>query len=173
MRRFALGGVLNLWRLSRGYSIERAASEVKLGHMTWRRAEDGFVVRRRTYAALDELLEVGLGTVQRALNDDALMVELARRVVDPQTIAPTSDPAAWVEVFAQQTLSGSPRQSAAFAPTSAPSTPAPMVTLVGDLATRLAADPARSEAGERALRALLDLMPELAGAAPAASTGRR
>jgi transcriptional regulator with XRE-family HTH domain len=172
MRRLALGGVLQLLRDARGWSVEAAAREVRMGHMTWRRVEDGFAVRRRTYATLDGLLEVPLGTVQRALNDDPMMLQLAARVVDPLEVASTSDPAVWVETFAQQTLSGSPRQAAAFAPPPAAPAPAPLVTAVGDLVTRLAADPRRSSATERALRALLDLMPEL-GVEPTPVDGHR
>jgi transcriptional regulator with XRE-family HTH domain len=167
MRALALGGVLQLLRTQKGWSVEQAAHQAGLGHMTWRRVEDGFAVRRRTYAALDTILSLPVGTVQRALNDDTLMLSLLGQVVEVHPLD-ADDAAGYVERFAHQTLSGSPRQTSALAPAAggrAGGLDGTLVAAVGDLATRLAAVPAddRSPRHDAALRALLDLLPELAG----------
>lgn len=107
-RMHALGGLLATYRTRKGLSVERAAVEAGLGHMTWRRAEDGAPVRRKTYAALDTVLGVPVGTVQRALNDDLLMVDLMMTTGEPVSSG-TPDAAATVAQFAHQTNPRAPR----------------------------------------------------------------
>lgn len=158
LRALALGGVLQLLRDRHGWSVEAAAHRAGVGHMTWRRAEDGFRVRRATYSKLDRLLELPIGTIGRALNDDRLMVELAGLVVE---VTGDLDPAAFVATFAQQTLSGSPQQTRKMAAAGEPTGERPLVVAVGELATRLAALPERDAATDAALDALLRLMPTL------------
>jgi transcriptional regulator with XRE-family HTH domain len=168
MRALALGGVLQLLRTQKGWSVEQAAHQAGLGHMTWRRVEDGFAVRRRTYAALDTILSLPVGTVQRALNDDTLMLSLLGQVVEVHPLD-ADDAAGYVERFAHQTLSGSPRQTSALRPAAAAGgqgdgpVAGTLVTAAGDLATRLASIPPgeRTPQHDAALRALLDLMPVL------------
>lgn len=159
MRSLALGGVLQLLRTRENWSVETAAQRAGIGHMTWRRAEDGFTVRRRTYAALDAVLGLPLGTVSRALNDDRLMVELASLVIDTSNVR-ADQAATFVETFAQQTLSGSPRQARQLAAVDVVDE-LPLVVAVGQLVTRLASLPERGAAAEDALQALLRLLPEL------------
>lgn len=106
LRRLALGGVLQIKRATEGWSVEKAAANAGVGHMTWRRVEDGYGVRNKTYAAVDQLLELPIGTVKRALGDDLLMVALARDIAGADTSDVTSASAAdWVERFAKSTLS--------------------------------------------------------------------
>lgn len=111
MRAFALGGVLQLLRASRGWSVEQAAVHAGLGHMTWRRMEDGFTVRNKTYAAVDSLFELPFGTTKRALADDLLMVQLIARVGIDTVEVTTSTAAPFVERFARQTLSKAGKQT--------------------------------------------------------------
>lgn len=111
MRALALGGVLQTLRAGKGWSVEQAAVHAGLGHMTWRRMEDGFNVRAKTYAAVDTLFDLPFGTVRRALNDDLLMVQLIAGVgVDTGEVTTASAPA-FVDTFARQTLSRAARQT--------------------------------------------------------------
>jgi hypothetical protein len=74
-RLLALGACLQIERARRRLSIENIAKDAKLGHVTWRRVEDGKKVRSSTYAALDEFFELPSGTMQRATAaDEDLMV---------------------------------------------------------------------------------------------------
>jgi hypothetical protein len=91
--------------------VAEAAERAGIAPMTWRRVEDGLVVRDRSHVALDRLLECPPGTVKRALADDMLMVELVKRRagVDARGVA-EDNAAEWLDRFAMQTRTGSPRQ---------------------------------------------------------------
>lgn len=106
MRRLALGGALQIHRTAKGWSVEQAAVHAGLGHMTFRRLQDGYGVRNRTYGAIDALLELQPGTVKRALGDDLVMATLIRDIagVDTKDVT-TGNAAAFVERFAKATLS--------------------------------------------------------------------
>lgn len=174
MRAFALGGVLQILRASKGWSVEQAAVHAGLGHMTWRRMEDGFSVRAKTYAAVDQLFELPFGTVKRALNDDLLMVQLIARVgVETKDVTTATAPD-FVERFAKQTLSKTAKSTvqarAGFAgsptrrPVEAPVAARPAAVSDLELAAQLLDRVTRRELTPRletAVRALLDAMPDL------------
>lgn len=172
VRAHALGGILQQIRSQNGWSVEQAAVHVGLGHMTWRRAEDGFDVRRKTYTAIDGLLEVPLGTVQRAMNDDQLMAELIERT---GVHVGGSTPTETVDRFAAQTKTNSPRQvraRAAATPTyhfpmpqlTLPNIPTPTVPTNIEVASQLVERMTRlrpTRAIEEAVQAVLKAMPDL------------
>lgn len=108
-RKLALGGALQIVRARNVWSVNDAASAAQIAPMTWRRMEDGLDVRQRTHVAVDKLLDLPFGTVKRALNDDALMVQLVT-VCGADAREAADDPAAFLEAFAEQTRTGSPRQ---------------------------------------------------------------
>lgn len=173
VRALALGGVLQLLRTREGRSVEQAAVHAGIGHMTWRRVEDGMDVRSKTYAALDGVLSVPPGTVQCALNDDELMVGLIRKagVAD----IPSGTSAQVVERFVRQTMSNSSRQRGSVhigpalvnaLPTAAkvPATPAQRAPTDLAQATELIERIARRQSTPRldaAVQALLQAMPDL------------
>lgn len=139
IRRLALGGVLQLLRVRRGWKVNEAASRASIAPMTWRRLEDGMPVRQRSHAALDQLLDLPFGSIKRALNDNLLMVDIVKLVgVDTRHVAADSA-ADFLREFGEQTRTDSPRQVRAAGqvrmqmPPVAP-TPWPVV----DEATRLA-----------------------------------
>lgn len=109
-RKVALGGALEIVRARNVWSVNDAASAAQIAPMTWRRMEDGLDVRQRTHVAVDKLLDLPFGTVKRALNDDALMVQLVT-VCGADTRDAADDPTAFLEAFAEQTRTGSPRQA--------------------------------------------------------------
>lgn len=112
-RALALGGVLQTLRAREGWSVEQAAVHAGIGHMTWRRVEDGYTVRTKTYAALDRLLGLPFGTTRRATGDDRVLVELMGHVgVDVSNVAPATAEA-FVEQFAQGMLSQHARSTVA------------------------------------------------------------
>lgn len=113
LRAFALGGVLQVLRAGKGWSVEQAAVHANLGHMTWRRMEDGYSVRNKTYAAVDSLFELPFGTTKRALADDLLMVQLIARVGVDTSEVTTASASGFVDRFAQQTLSNAARKTVA------------------------------------------------------------
>lgn len=181
MRALALGGVLQTLRTARGWSVEQAAVHAGLGHMTWRRMEDGFNVRAKTYAAVDTLFELPFGTVKRALNDDLLMVQLIGRVgVDTSEVSTSSAPR-FVDTFARQTLSKTAREAVrarampgrASSRGAVPDRPEPLPPpLPGNVAALSDIETAAqlldrltrrrmTPAMDTAVRALLDVMPEL------------
>lgn len=73
----ALGGVLQIVRGIRGWSVETAAREAHMGHMTWRRIEDGQPVREKTYGQVEACLGLGSGLIRRALTSPSTMIVLA------------------------------------------------------------------------------------------------
>lgn len=107
-RLYALGGLLQVVRAQRRWSIEVAAANAGIGHMTWRRAEQGAASRLRTYAALDRLLGLQPGTVQFAVRDDALMVDLADRLGVDVTDAHNMGATEWVAKMAETAASATP-----------------------------------------------------------------
>ncbi len=76
-RRLAMGECLRIARGLRGWSVETAAASAGIGHMTWRRVEDGYQVRAKTYAALDKFFELPAGLFQSAYKSDSMLVRLA------------------------------------------------------------------------------------------------
>lgn len=164
-RRLALGGVLQVVRAHKGWSVETAAAETGLGHMTWRRLEAGVKVRNGTYAALDRLFHLHPGTVLQALGDDERMVDLAFRLgVDTAGVMEGLTPGQWVVKFA---LSMAPPPQlgvpAVFVDEPSRARGEPMAVTVSEIVSRLVAK-RRSPAEEDALQALLRLLPELASA---------
>ncbi|MGH2618600.1 MAG: helix-turn-helix domain-containing protein, partial [Thermomicrobiales bacterium] len=73
----ALAAIVKIVRTKEGKSIEAAAKEAGVGHMTWRRLEEGNTVRAQTYAALDRAYSLPPGTALRAVNTDEGIVNLA------------------------------------------------------------------------------------------------
>lgn len=182
-RAFALGGVLQILRASKGWSVEQAAVHAGLGHMTWRRMEDGFTVRNKTYAAVDELFDLPFGTVKRALADDMLMLDLIERVgVEVPADRSPAVVADFIQLFAHQTLTNTSRQavkaraSAVLPPLKPPTRPraveparevvarAPLPASDVEVAANLLDRLSRRHLTPRleaAMRALLDAMPDL------------
>lgn len=188
IRRLALGGVLQIFRAAQGWSVEQAAVNASMGHMTMRRVQDGYSVRSKTYASLDKLLGLNPGTIQRALGDDLLMVALIRDTGSADTSEVTSANAAdFVETFAKSTLSPAAKQTVQARTSIATSSvndsfaealravsrvpalqPAPPLAVrepsdlqaAADLIDRLTRR-ALTPALETAVRALLDAMPDL------------
>lgn len=107
-RVYALAGLLQVIRAQRGWSVEQAAVQAGIGHMTWRRAEHGIASRMKTYTAIDGLLELPAGTVNRATRSDDLMVDLARHVGVDVSDVDHLGAAAWVEKYAEQSASDTP-----------------------------------------------------------------
>lgn len=148
--------------------------------MTWRRVEDGYAVRNKTYAAIDQLLDQPVGTVKRALGDDLLIAALARDYANADTTYLTSGNAGhWVERFAKSMLSEhskatvGARTSVALHPARAEgAAAAPVVqqrparaessdvVLAAELLDRFARRQL-TPAMETAMKALLDAMPDL------------
>lgn len=62
----AVGRLVRTARASRGWSVEQAAAQARLGHMTWRRIEDGARVRPGSYAAVDEVFGLPSGSFMAA-----------------------------------------------------------------------------------------------------------
>lgn len=107
VRRAVLGGVLQLVRGTRGWAVNDAASHAGIAPMTWRRLEEGLDVRRRSLAALDHLLGEPVGGVQRALDDDLVMLALAGRYgVDVNAVGP-ADAADCLNHLAERFRTGS------------------------------------------------------------------
>lgn len=116
VRRLALGGAIQLVRTRNGWNVTEAAANAGLAPMTWRRVEDGLDVRERSHAALDRVLKVAFGTVKRALADDVQMLELLKLTgVDTRHVA-SDNAAEFLEAFAEQTRTGSPRQKRMIGP---------------------------------------------------------
>lgn len=82
-RRLAVGCILTLHRVRHDLSIEKAAAAAGMGHMTWRRAEDGFPVRTNTYTKLDRYLGLEVGSILRGLRNDTAMVAVLRSIEEP------------------------------------------------------------------------------------------
>lgn len=108
VRRLVLAGVLQGYRNGNGWSVNDAASKASMAPMTWRRLEEGLDVRRRAQSSVDSLLGLPFGTIARALNDDALMIELVMShgndVVDARK---AKDPASFLDMLAERARSGS------------------------------------------------------------------
>lgn len=85
-RATALGATVRAVRGKNGWSVESASERAGIGHMTWRRIEDGYPVRAKSYAALDLLFEQSAGTFGAAARD-GVSEALARSlgVVQPAT----------------------------------------------------------------------------------------
>ena len=106
VRRRVLAGILQSVRVARGWSVNDAASQAHLAPMTWRRAEEGLEVRRRSLAALDRLLGEQPGTTQRAIDDDLTMLDLVRRRgIDVSGVAP-ADAANFLDQLAERFRTG-------------------------------------------------------------------
>lgn len=91
----AVGAIIRVARGKQGWSVEEAAKQADLGHMTWRRVEDGDFVRGKTYAALDDVFSLPTGTTSRAVSDDNQVVELARRIGLDTAAVDTGDQSAY------------------------------------------------------------------------------
>ncbi|MEU7817075.1 helix-turn-helix domain-containing protein, partial [Pseudonocardia sp. NPDC049154] len=115
VRRHVLGGLVQIIRARRGWSVNDAASAASVAPMTWRRVEDGLDVRQRTLTALDGLLGVQFGTVKRALDDDLVMLELVDLVdIGVGMDEALADPAGTLAALAERFRTGSaPRQTIA------------------------------------------------------------
>lgn len=107
-RVYALAGLLQVIRSQRGWSVEQAAVHAEIGHMTWRRAEHGVASRMKTYAAIDRILGLPAGTVNRATRSDDLMVELARHIGVDVSDATNIGTEAWVAKYAEQSAADTP-----------------------------------------------------------------
>lgn len=109
-RRLALGGALQLIRQRNDWNVNEAATRAGLAPMTYRRAEDGLAIRERSLTALDHLLDMPVGTVKRALADDLLMVDVVKLAgVDVRHVA-ADNAGEFLDEFAEQTRTNSPRQ---------------------------------------------------------------
>lgn len=163
MNMAALGSVLQLARAGRGWSVETAAKEAGLGHMTWRRIEEGSPVRVSTYSAVERLFELPVGTLRRALGDEAQLAALARRFgLDVPEAEAGGPPAEFATSLVTRRPVPSARLVSAMTAPGRTDVEPPLVVAVGKLATRLAEHGPRTEAGRDARRALLALLDELA-----------
>lgn len=97
LRQFALGAFLRVRRGREGLSVETMTERAGLSHMTWRRLEDGYAVRPKTYAAVETVFGLPAGSLTRALSDDSALVELAGLLgVDTSAASDSADPdAVW------------------------------------------------------------------------------
>src|SRR5690606_3323557 len=107
-RIYALAALLQVVRAQHGWSVEEAAVHAGIGHMTWRRAEQGVASRLRTYSKLDNLLGLPPGTVNRATRSDELFVELAERIGVDTSDAEHLGAREWVRKFAEGAAASSP-----------------------------------------------------------------
>lgn len=107
-RTYALAGMLQTVRARRGWSVETAAAHAGIGHMTWRRAEQGVPSRLKTYAALDRLFGLPPGAVNRATRSDEHMVALAGALDIDACAEHAASAAEWVAKFAEGAAAGSP-----------------------------------------------------------------
>lgn len=106
VRRHVLGGILQVIRARRAWSVNDGASHAGIAPMTWRRVEEGLDVRQRTLTALDGLLGQPFGTVRRALDDDLAMVQLVRFAdIDTEGVD-VADPAGFLAALAERFRSG-------------------------------------------------------------------
>lgn len=93
LRQFALGAFLRVRRGREGLSVETMVERAGLSHMTWRRLEDGYQARPKTYAAVESVFGLPAGSLTRALSDDAALVELAGHLgVDTSAASDSADP---------------------------------------------------------------------------------
>jgi hypothetical protein len=159
MRAAALGGILQIVRARRGWKILTAATETGIAPMTWRRLESGLPVRERSLAALDPLLDCSPGMVKRTLGDDALMLQLiAWAGVDTSDVPPEAA-AEFVATFAAQSLSGT-------SPLAHHPRPGSDIEAAANVLNRLTLRPSTPRIAA-AVRALLDVMPDLLPDPPA------
>lgn len=107
-RAYALSGMLQVVRARHGWSVEQAAIRAGVGHMTWRRAEQGVPSRLKTYATMDRLFELPAGTINRAVRNDELLVELAGRIGVDVTDARNMGATAWVAKYAEVAAATTP-----------------------------------------------------------------
>lgn len=178
MRLYALGACVQLTRTRRKLSVEKIAEEAGIGHVTWRRVEDGKTVRVATYANLDSYFQLPPGSMQRAAVDDSHLVGLAQLL----DIAHAGDtpPDKFVLSLARTHKVGALKYgeidirvqggtaSLGMAATGAanvnhaPPEHANRLELVASLATDLAMDPARSDLAEEVRQLLARYLEELA-----------
>lgn len=153
LRRCALGAFLRHWRASQAISVEALAERASLGHMTWRRLEDGHAVRPSTYVTVETVAQLPAGMVSRALLDDDALIELAGHlgIAGPDA---NQSPAAWLRSFALPTSWA--QQFAAQTVALDDDLPA-----VGQLVAKLSARKDRSEVEDAALRSLVAWLAEL------------
>jgi len=164
LRRAVLGVFLSITRGKDGLSVEAAASAAGLQHQTWRRLEDGYDARAKTYAALEAYYDLPTGLIRRALADDGAMVELAGALgVDTSAVA---DGKTSATDFLASFTSGRPgvllRHVSMTYGASSPSDDD--LGTVATLVARLSARNARTPAEDAALSALIAWMGELASA---------
>lgn len=120
-RLLALGGALQLLRTGRGWNVNDAASAANVAPMTWRRLEEGQAVRRRTHVAVDVLLDQPFGTVERAVADDVLMLNLVAHLGAVDRASVTDDDAGDVlAAYTQRLVTGSTRPVQTGRPSSSP-----------------------------------------------------
>lgn len=149
-RRHALGAALQVWRTHKGLSKAGAAETAGLAPMTWTRLEAGAPVRNGSYGILEQGLHLHVGTVIQALADDVSLVDLARQLgVDVHAVDDGQPASEWVSRFARVAAPPVPGDGLS-------------VVTVAEIVARLARDPKQSPAKQRAVAALLQVLPELA-----------
>lgn len=152
LRRCALGSFLRHWRAAQDLSVEAMAERAGLGHMTWRRLEDGHAVRAQTYITVETVTGLPAGLVSRALRDDAALIEVAQQLgIEVSTdqspeafLRSFALPTAWAQQLASQTAE-----------------PEEDLPAVGALVAKLSARRDRTPTEETALRALIAWLAEL------------
>lgn len=151
LRRCALGAFLRHWRASQAISVEALAERASLGHMTWRRLEDGHAVRPATYVTVETVAQLPAGMVSRALLDDDALIELAGHlgIAGPDA---NQSPAAWLRSFALPT---------SWAQHLTPPQPDDDLPAVAALISRLSARRDRTPTEDAALKALAAWLAEL------------
>lgn len=160
----ALGGLVHQARNGRGLSVEAMSAEAGVGHMTWRRVEEGASVRASTYTALERVFGLSAGQIQRALSDSKLMVKVGEKLGFDAT--EVNEGRQWASdwLFGFAAVGTQRKRAQARVETAPPPSAArpSLVAAVGEVTTRLAGLRNRTPAAEEALAALLRLMPELA-----------
>lgn len=154
LRRCALGSFLRHWRAAQALSVEALAEQAHLGHMTWRRLEDGHAVRAQTYNTVESVTGLPAGMVLRALRDDAALIEVAEHL--GIAVDENQSPAAFLRSFALPVAWS--QQLGAKA-----ESPADDLSTVGALVAKLSARRDRTPTEDTALKALVAWMGELAG----------
>lgn len=152
LRRCALGSFLRHWRAAQDLSVEAMAERAGLGHMTWRRLEDGHAVRAQTYITVETVTGLPAGLVSRALRDDAALIEVAEHL--GIAVDENQSPAAFLRSFALPTAWAQQLASKA-------ESPADDLSAVADLVAKLSARRDRTPAEDAALRALIAWLAEL------------
>lgn len=83
----AIGNLVRTLRADRRLSVDAAAAEAQLGHVTWRRIEHGLEVRHSSLAALDDHHQVPSGAFFLATRSDQGYSELRGALkLDPEPL---------------------------------------------------------------------------------------